>query len=713
MSSITAAASASSPTYEVGLVYNGSAPSAGQVDAGQGSVVATGAERLNLRAQRFAVRDNSGSTAYEVQSATDNLRLNDTKAAEFTFVFDLSGSVPSLTVGATDISGVDLFRTSSFTVAAGSPFDAASCLSRTETYNSYTANDPISFSASPPNDTYICFRADDQSTNPNQAYLAVQLQKETTPPDNLTVTITPSTATMLYADSRTLTIAAQDADSGLASIGYRRSANASTVCTDGTLVLPPSGFGSGASSATVTDTFSAATVEPFYVCAFAADVSGNRSTATAMVRLVTNIDPDAPTIMPAGPSTAVALTATIEGNVSSVETTSSSVSGLASFGYAQLGSLDSCTTATVTTVSSLNPAGSPNDVLAFSTSANGVSLCFVAVDNAGNIAAARSGETANLDNTAPVHPGAVTISDSNTTITIAYAGANDIVLTTATASNLHHGITVSVADGDSIRNVAITSTPSVSGRDLVIPVRPSAGNFTVDGVSEVLVQGVGTSASVALSRAGRESYVVTIPGGAVSDIVGNVDNDTEVTTDTLTANADAVLVTLGERSSGTPSSVTAAVVGHDATTASFAMNLFFSEVVSTSTITAGDFRVYRIGDGTDLASATTSDSVEMITPTAAQLTLTQDSSLDRETSIDLAFSGVPYVSTDTAGYLVSFINDGDIAGGCYNGDDLLGASYPYPNQVSGDECVGTSAAAVQPFSTARRFNISVFLYGAF
>ena len=143
------------------------------------------------------------------------------------------------------------------------------------------------------------------------------------------------------------------------------------------------------------------------------------------------------------------------------------------------------------------------------------------------------------------------------------------------------------------------------------------------------------------------------------------------------------------------------------------MNLFFSEVVSTSTITAGDFRVYRFGDGTDLASATTSDIVEMITPTAAQLTLTQDSSLDRETSIDLAFSGVPYVSTDTAGYLVSFINDGDIAGGCYNGDDLLGASYPYPNQVSGDECVGTSAAAVQPFSTARRFNISVFLYGAF
>ena len=86
-----------------------------------------------------------------------------------------------------------------------------------------------------------------------------------------------------------------------------------------------------------------------------------------MVVVITNIDRDPPTIVIDGPPSNISTNVTITGMVSNQETTSNSVSGLASFGYVVQVIDDACTT-----------------------TENGVRLCFIAIDNAGNVRAVAS-----------------------------------------------------------------------------------------------------------------------------------------------------------------------------------------------------------------------------------------------------------------------------------------------------------------------------------
>ena len=434
-----------------------------------------------------------------------------------------------------------------------------------------------------------------------------------------------------YATSRDVSISVSDTE-GIASVGFTQSTlSAVQACasTDTTSIFEVQSGGPSMTNVIATHTFNQGTIDPIFVCAFAVDSDNNVTTATAaMVVMVANIDSDSPTIVIDGPPPNISASATITGAVSNQETASGSVSGLASFGYVVQTPNDACTTTTVPTTTLTNLAANPNASLVFATTENGVRLCFVARDNAGNAVAAASQvthvdsmppqieitgpppaissmaritgrvissetvvtavsglasfgyavqtsndacrtttvptttltspavnpntplvftttengvrlcfvawdnvgnanarasqATTRIDVNAPQHPEVIMISSKNSVLEIVYIGSNNITFTTASQALSNRGIRVDVLNPDSVREATL-STVTILGRTLRIEVVPTdistdGSIFAIDGVRGVLVDGDG----IARSRTGIEDYRVTIMPNMIQDIVGNV-----------------------------------------------------------------------------------------------------------------------------------------------------------------------------------------------
>ena len=329
--------------------------------------------------------------------------------------------------------------------------------------------------------------------------------------------------------------------SGLASFGYVVQA-IDNVCT--TTTMPITTLTNPDTNPSVPLVFTT-TENGVNLCFIAIDNVGN---ARAVASSVTErIDVIPPQIEITDPSTAVSSMATITGRVISSETVSTAVSGLASFGYVVQEIDDACTTTTMPTTTLTNPAANPNAYLLFTTTKNGVRLCFIAIDNAGNARAVVSQSTTRVDANAPRHPGVLSISSENSVLEIVYIGTNNIAFTTASQMLNNRGVRVDVLNPDSVRGVTL-STVTVSGKTLRIEVIPTdtstgSGVFTVDGVRGVLVDGNG----IARSRAGVEDYRVTIIPNTIQDIVGNIVQVAEEDEISLVQNSSPVLVTLGSR----------------------------------------------------------------------------------------------------------------------------------------------------------------------
>ena len=671
----------SSSEYILSLSLEGAAPSSEQFFTNTiPSVVAVGNEEINLRFVPFTVYDDTNDSAYQIQWATDRVLLQDTRAPSLSFVRDLR-SEPHTLVVSSDDSGAIATRTDTF-ISAGVP-DCSSLPPPSSFNTTYTLGSSVSYSGNTSAGTYYCFRAED--TAGNIAFLGVELNSESVLPVISVVEIVPSTSVLLYTTSRTLSITAQDQQTGLADIGFRVSTSATTVCEQSSFTSLYSEFTSGSTeSVSVTSSLVTQTDVPLYVCAFATDISGNSLIASNNIVVVANIDRDAPTIAITGPTQAPSSMATIIGSVLGEETTTSAISGLASFGYALL-TTSSQVCSTNTTVDNLANVSNPS--ITVSITENGVRACFVAIDNAGNRAVNLSEETTNIDNVAPVHPQMIVVSSENTVLEITYVGSNNIVFSSGAVAANNYGISVDVLNPDSVRS-AVISTVTVSGMVLRVEVRPLASSggvtFSVDGVNDVLV-----GSNIARSRYGDESYQVTIPGNTIRDAVGNIAQGQEVDSVALEANADPVLVTLGMRSEGSTVTVID-VVDTDATSASFTLSMIFSESVTTQSIATSNFTVYRIGTNTSIVVATTADSIGTIvfsTGSSHTLALAGVADVDGGSALSLQFSQIPFSVSGTSGYLVTYTNEGVATGGCLASD---AGNYPYSNATSGSVCLATS-----------------------
>ena len=378
-----------------------------------------------------------------------------------------------------------------------------------------------------------------------------------------------------------------------------------------------------------------------------------------MIVTVTNIDRDSPTISIDGPPSAASSRVTITGRVSSQETTSNSVSGLASFGYTPQRTSGSCTTSTQPTTTLTNPITNPHALLVFSTTGNGVRLCFIAIDNAGNARAVASKATARIDVAAPQYTGIFILSSENSVLEVVYIESNSIAFTPKSQTLDNRGIRIDVLDQDSIRG-SVLSTTTVSETTLRIEVNPmdisaSSSTFTIDGVLGVLVDSNG----IARSRTGAESYRVTIPANTIQDAVGNIVQVEAVGEIKLAQNSSPVLVTFGSRdANGVVSNIGVQVVEPgDPMLTGFIAQMVFSEVITTpSAIQPSDFRIYEFRDKTELTNAKIGNAAAVITPNTSKLSITTTTN-SSQISIDLAFDAIPG-TTDTVGYLIGFINDG-------------------------------------------------------